>query len=422
MLQKPLSEMLRPKVLEEVYGQKHLLVQNGLLVRSIEASTPLSLLFFGPPGCGKTSLAKLYLNAFALPKLELSVSEGMGKFKAHLEQSQKNPLFKQKTLVFVDEIHRLNKSQQDLFLPHIESGLITLIAATTENPSFCINNALLSRLRTLNLHPLQPQDLKQIIDKFSFAHSIEIDSTSAKALISLSSGDARHLMNLLENLLTCKVTKVTSDILELILQKKLPKYDKASDEHYSLISALHKSVRSSDPDATLYYLARMLQAGEDPFYILRRLLRMAVEDIGLADPTSLTHTVSALETFKILGSPEGDLVIAQAALYLAFAPKSNASYLAFGLASQDAKENAHAAIPAHLVNPVTPFMKSQGLGNGYVYDHDTKYGVSAQSHMPKELQNRNYYKPTDRGFDREINKRLEFFKKIKKTFANSPGG
>lgn len=412
----PLSELLRPKTFSEVVGQKHLLDQNGLINKSLESKKPISLLLWGPPGCGKTSIARLYCQAFNnLPCYNISpMSHGISEIKKLIENQKSNPLFIKQSIVFVDEIHRFNKSQQDVFLPYVENGRIILIGATTENPSFSLNSALLSRLRVLPLKPLKNEDLSLIIRKFCHAYGVSIEHKALTALMQLSSGDARHLINLLENIKTCGIKNLTFEQLSKLSQKKLPNYDKAGDNHYNLISALHKSIRGSDPQSALYWLCRMLIAGEDPNFIARRLVRMSQEDIGLADPSALHYTLNAWEAYKALGSPEGELALAQAVIYLALAPKSNKVYLAFKKALGAAKNTAQESPPLHILNSPTKLMNDLGYGKGYQYDHDTKHAFSGQNYLPDSLEREEFYSPVSRGFEREMSKRMQYFDSLRK--------
>ncbi len=410
----PLSELLRPKNFSQVVGQKHLLDQNGLIPKILERKTPISLLLWGPPGCGKTSIAKLYCGSFNLPFLEISpMSHGISEIKKLIESQKSQPLFIKQSIVFVDEIHRFNKAQQDVFLPYVEKGQLILVGATTENPSFSLNSALLSRLRVLPLKPLAKEDLNFIIERFCKGTKISIEPKAKNALIQLSSGDARHLINLLENIKTYNLKTVSFENLSALTQKKLPNYDKGGDNHYNLISALHKSIRGSDPQASIYWLCRMLSAGEDPNFIARRLVRMATEDIGLADPSALKHTLSAWEAFRALGSPEGELSLAQAVIYLALAPKSNKVYLAYKKAQASAKNSSELPPPKHILNSPTKLMKELDYGKDYSYDHDTKDGFSGQNYFPDSMEREKFYEPFNRGFEREMSKRLEYFERLR---------
>ncbi|MBF8263819.1 MAG: rarA [Parachlamydiales bacterium] len=411
----PLAERLRPKNLSELAGQDHLL---DYLNQTIRSASPHSLLLFGPPGCGKTTLARLYAQSFKLPYITASaVFQSTADLKKRLLEGQENPLFFRQTILFIDEIHRFNRAQQDLFLPFMEDGSLILIGATTENPSFTLNNALLSRLRVLILKPLQADALEKIIHRYETQiRPLPIDEAARKTIIELSQGDGRHLLNMIENLETAGLDRIDSAAIAQFLQKRSPLYDKHQEGHYNLISALHKSIRGSDPDAALYWLSRMLEGGEEPLYIARRLIRMAMEDIGLADPQALPIAFAARQTYEALGSPEGDIALAQVTVYLALAPKSNAVYTAFDAARQAAQKTGHLDPPSAILNAPTQFMKDQGYGDGYIYDHDTPAGFSGQDYFPSSLGICSFYHPVERGFEREMKKRLEYFKKLKDSF------
>lgn len=418
----PLSEQLRPQKLQEVEGQEHLLGKEGLLTKIIERQYPISILLWGPPGCGKTTIAKLYAKSFQLEYHTLSpIHHGIQDLKKLIEGRHKTPLFSQKPLlIFVDEIHRFNKAQQDVFLPYLEDGSMILIGATTENPSFALNNALLSRIRTLTLNPLPDMALEKILERYLGKVSyLSISDDAKKALVLHSHGDARHLYNLLENCIASNISAITLDHLETLLQKKLPNYDRNSDGHHHLISALHKSIRGSDPQASLYYLARMLQAGEDPQFIARRLIRASIEDIGLSDPQALTVALQSWNAFKCLGSPEGDLALAQCVLYLSLAPKSNRVYVAYNQAKDHAEKTSHYPPPSTIINSPTKLMKNLGYGEGYLYDHDTKEGFSGQNYFPEEVERKDYYEPVEKGFEREMYKRLRYFEALRKKLKES---
>lgn len=411
----PLAEELRPKAFNEVVGQDHLVGPLGLLSKIIEKGKPLSILLWGPPGCGKTTIARLYAKAFDRPFIPFTgVMNGIAEIKKAIQEAKSSPLINRQPILFIDEIHRFNKAQQDVFLPSIEDGTIILIGATTENPSFTINNALLSRLRVLTLENLSPSALSQIIERFeSKSPKLSLTTDAKNALIGFSHGDGRHLLNTLENLQTLKEGEVDLETLCALVQKKPAAYDRHDDHHYNLISALHKSVRGSDPDAALYYLARMLEGGEDPNYLGRRIVRMAVEDIGLADPEALSFTLAAWQTYERLGSPEGDLALAEAILYLALAPKSNAAYTAFKRAQKLAGETSHLSPPKKILNAPTKLMKKEGYGKGYQYDHDLPEAFSGQNYFPDEMERPSFYSPHERGFEREMKKRLLFFKNLR---------
>ncbi|WP_420420826.1 replication-associated recombination protein A [Simkania sp.] len=411
----PLAEQLRPEKLSDVVGQNHLVGETGLLTKIISQKRPLSILLWGPPGCGKTTIARLYAKAFNRTFVSFTgVMNGVAEIKKFIQESESRPLLNNQPILFIDEIHRFNKAQQDIFLPHIEKGTIILIGATTENPSFTINNALLSRLRVLTLESLSPEALEQIITRFEGGQSkIHLTDEAKKGLILMSHGDGRHLLNTLENLQTLQDGEIDFDTLCSLVQKRPAAYDRHDDQHYNLISALHKSVRGSDPDASLYWLARMLEGGEDPNFLARRLVRMAVEDIGLADPEALTITLNAWQIYERLGSPEGELALAEATLYLALAPKSNATYTAFKQAQKSAADTSHQDPPKTILNAPTKLMKKLDYGKGYAYDHDTPDGFSGQNYFPDEMKRPTFYKPVKRGFEREMEKRIAYFDSLR---------
>ncbi|MBS0652702.1 MAG: replication-associated recombination protein A [Verrucomicrobia bacterium] len=415
----PLSEQLRPKSLADIVGQDHLLGKDGLISKIVQNGKPLSLLLFGPPGCGKTTLARLYAQAFKARFVPFSaVFHGTAELKNLIKETQAHPLLNQQLILFIDEIHRFNKAQQDLFLPFVEDGTIVLIGATTENPSFSVNNALLSRLRVLNLKHLDEEALDKIIGRFETAFKkLNLTKEGRLYLIQLAQGDGRHLLNMLENLQTEALENKELDVahLQQLLQKRSALYDKTGEGHYNLISALHKSVRGSDPDASLYWLARMLDGGEDPQFICRRVIRMANEDVGLADPQASQVAINAWQTYSQLGSPEGELAIAQAVVYLALAPKSNAIYTAFSQAKTLAKQTSHLCPPKIILNAPTELMKQMDYGKGYVYDHDTPQGFSGQNYFPDEVVRTEFYHPVERGFEREMKKRIDYFQKLRES-------
>ncbi|PIS00723.1 MAG: AAA family ATPase [Chlamydiae bacterium CG10_big_fil_rev_8_21_14_0_10_35_9] len=412
----PLSETLRPDSFDKIYGQNHIIGQNSWLKKSLEKKTPLSLLFYGPPGCGKTTIARLYAKHFDLNFQTVSAVEGsVAEVKKILSSYKNEPLLRQKIILFIDEIHRLNKAQQDLFLPFIENGTLILLGATTENPSFTINNALLSRLRVFTLKPLDTSALLAIINRYEPLSDKKFSQEAKEALIEYSSGDGRYLLNLIENLEVLPEKEIGIKELKASMQTRLANYDKHGDGHYQLISALHKSIRGSDADASLYWLCRMLKGGEDPLFICRRLIRTASEDIGLADPQALVMANETFRSFQILGSPEGELMIAQLVIYLALSPKSNRVYKAFKKASEIAEKTTHFSPPKTLINGSTAWMKKEGYGGGYIYDHDTEKGFSGQNYFPDNMERASFYTPRSIGYEREMEKRLAYFKKMRET-------
>lgn len=410
-----LSEKLRPQKLEDLFGQEHITGAKSALINSIQNRSPFSFILFGPPGCGKTSLARLYGTAFDSRFISLSaVSTKSTEIKKILNSAKETVWLNSSLLLFIDEIHRLNKAQQDIFLPYLEEGSIILIGATTENPSFALNSALLSRLRVFSLKSLSSSDLDKILQRYEReVATIPLDADGKKLLLELSQGDARHLLNLLEHLKDVKEPLTREELLPL-LQKRAPLYDKQGEFHYNLISALHKAIRGSDVDATLYWLLRMLEGGEDPLYIGRRFIRMAVEDVGVADPQALTFALSAYSAYEHLGSPEGELALVEVAIYLALAPKSNSSYTAYLSAKESASSTSHLPPPSHILNAPTQLMQDMGYGKGYIYDHDTKEGFSGQNYFPSEMKRPKFYFPQERGFEREMKKRLDFFENLRR--------
>ncbi len=416
----PLAEQLRPQSLEEVVGQEHLVGENGFLQHLIRNQKPLSLLFWGPPGCGKTTLARLYAQAFSAKFVSISaVFSGVGDIKKVIQEIEASPLFHRTTLLFVDEIHRFNKAQQDAFLPFIERGTFVLIGATTENPSFALNGALLSRLRVLELQPLTNDALHQLLAHYEKKRSsLPLTQAAKEALVGLAQGDGRYLFNLLENLEQAKPhTNLDVEELKVVLQKRAALFDKKGDGHYNLISALHKAVRGSDPNAALYWFARILEGGEDPLFIARRLIRMATEDIGLADPDALQLAIAARDAYHMLGLPEGELALAEVVVYLALAPKSNAVYNAYKQARKKAAETTHLSPPKIILNAPTSLMSGLGYGEGYEYDHDAPHAFSGQNYFPDSMERQQFYLPVERGFEREMKKRMLYFEQLRKTSA-----
>jgi len=397
-------------------GQPHLLSPEGWITRTMARKKPLSILLWGPPGSGKTTLAKLYAQGFEGKFLIFSaVLHGINDLKKAIQEAKNSPLLIRHLIFFIDEIHRFNKAQQDALLPFVEEGSVTLIGATTENPSFSLNNALLSRMHTLVLNPLTEEDLGILFTRYEKNHHpLPLTKEAKAALLAMAQGDARHLFNMIENLSQAPKEPLI-DVKDLgnWVQRRLALYDKKDEGHYNLISALHKSVRGSDPDAALYWLSRILEGGEDPQFIARRLVRMACEDIGLADPDALEICLNAWRAYDQLGSPEGEIALAQATIYLALAPKSNAIYVAFNKAWSLAKKTNHCNPPKTILNAPTKLMKDLDYGKGYLYDHDEKEGFSGQNYFPQEMERPSFYQPVERGFEREMKKRLEYFCKLR---------
>jgi len=410
---RPLADRLRPQRLSEVIGQEAVLGPEAPLGAMLAAGSLSSLILWGPPGVGKTTIARLLADETDLHFEQISaIFTGVPDLRKVFEAARLRRHQGRGTLLFVDEIHRFNKAQQDGFLPHMEDGTILLVGATTENPSFELNAALLSRAQVLILSRLSPADLERLAQRAEaeLGRALPLDGPARDALIEMADGDGRALLNLIEQVAAWKGEgRLTVETLTSRLMKRATKYDKSGDEHYNLISALHKSVRGSDPDAALYWLARMLTGGEDPRFLARRITRMAVEDIGLADPQAQGICLQAWETYERLGSPEGELALAQAVTYLALAPKSNAGYVAYKAAIDAARKTGSEPPPRHILNAPTRLMKEQGFGAGYAYDHDAEDGFSGQNYFPEGMKRGVYYLPVDRGFERDLKKRVEFF-------------
>ena len=409
---RPLADRLRPAQLAQVIGQDHLLGRLGPLGAMLASGNLSSIILWGPPGTGKTTIARLLAQETDLAFVQISaIFTGVQDLRREFESAKLRRQNGRGTLLFVDEIHRFNKAQQDGFLPHMEDGTILLVGATTENPSFELNAALLSRAQVLVLKRLDFTALEMLIQRAEndIGKALPVLPDARGALLEMADGDGRALLNLLEQVYGWNVEDINREDLAKRLSRRAPKYDKSGEEHYNLISALHKSVRGSDPDAALYWLARMLGGGEDPRFLARRVTRMAVEDIGLADPLAQRMCLDAWETYERLGSPEGELAIAQAVIYLALAPKSNAAYAAFGAARKAAQDFGSEAPPKHILNAPTKMMKDQGYGKGYAYDHDQEDGFSGQNYFPDTMNRAAYYQPVDRGQEREMKKRLDYF-------------
>jgi putative ATPase len=417
MKKQPLADALRPQTLEEVVGQEHILGEHGLITRAIHAGTPLSIVLWGPPGCGKTSIARLYAKAFHMRFVSISaIFSGVADLRKIIKEAEEQPLLNQGVVLFVDEIHRFNKAQQDAFLPFIENGTIVLVGATAENPSFYLNDALLSRLRVLALQPLNPSDLEKLLQRYEKKFTpLPLTESARQLLIEWAQGDGRYLYNLIENLRSVPLKEEKIDEKELmnILQRRAALFDRTGDQHYNLISALHKSVRGSDPNAALYWFTRMLEGGEEPLFLARRLIRMAVEDIGLADPQALLLSIAAKDAYEMLGSPEGELALAEVVVYLSLAPKSNALYTAFNEAKEVAAQTTQLNPPATILNAPTKMMKQMGYGKGYQYDHDLPEAFSGQDYFPPSLERQSFYHPVERGFEREMKKRMEYFENLR---------
>ena len=414
---RPLADRLRPRTLSEVIGQDKVLAPEGPLGAMLAAGSLSSLILWGPPGVGKTTIARLLADATDLAFVQISaIFTGIPDLRKVFEAARLRRTQGRGTLLFVDEIHRFNKAQQDGFLPHMEDGTIVLVGATTENPSFELNAALLSRAQVIVLERLSPADLERLVQRAEkeIGRALPLKAEARAALIEMADGDGRALLNLIEQVAAWKLAApLTTEALASRLMRRAAKYDKSGDEHYNLISALHKSVRGSDPDAALYWFARMLEGGEDPRFLARRLTRMAVEDIGLADPQAQSLCLHAWEVYERLGSPEGELALAQAVTYLALAPKSNAGYVAYKAARDMARKTGSEPPPKHILNAPTRLMKDQGYGAGYAYDHDSEDAFSGQDYFPEAMKRPVLYQPVERGYERELKKRLDWFARLR---------
>jgi putative ATPase len=414
---RPLPDRMRPAGLAEVVGQDHLLGETGTLTRMLASGALPSLIFWGPPGTGKTTVARLLADRTGLAFRQLSaIFSGVQDLRKAFEEARGCRAAGQGTLLFIDEIHRFNRAQQDSFLPHMEDGTITLVGATTENPSFELNSALLSRAQVLTFRRLDEAALDALLRRAESlaGRSAPLDEEARSALLAMADGDGRALLGMADLVLRAAGAQTLdrAGLIEIV-QRRAPIYDKGRDEHFNLISALHKAVRGSDPDAALYWLSRMLEGGEDPLYIARRVVRMAVEDVGLADPQALAQALAAKEAYDFLGSPEGDLAIAQAVLYCATAPKSNAAYRAAKAARQAARTHGSLPPPKHILNAPTRLMKEEGYGAGYTYDHDAPDAFSGQDYFPDGMERAQFYAPTERGFEAKLKERLQRWQELR---------
>ena len=423
---RPLADRMRPYSLDEIVGQDHLLGEGAPLRRMIDSGRLASFILWGPPGCGKTTLARIMATKTQLHFVALSaVFSGIADLRKAFDEAKKRRVYGEGTLLFIDEIHRFNRAQQDGFLPYVENGTVVLVGATTENPSFELNSALLSRCKVFILNALDAEALGRIVTRAEtlLGRPLPVTPEARAGLIELADGDGRYLINLLESVYDLTPAGVRLDAASLLklVQQRAPVYDKDREGHYNLISAVHKSLRGSDTDAALYWAARMLEGGEDPLYLLRRLTRFAMEDVSLADPQALPMALAAWDAYERLGSPEGDLAIAELVIYLGSAPKSNSAYAAWGKAREAAKAHGSLMPPPHILNAPTKLMEEAGYGKGYVYDHDTADGFSGQNYFPEKMARRKFYDPPERGFEREIRKRLAYWERLRREKENHSG-
>lgn len=414
---RPLAEEMRPKSMDEVVGQSHLLSKGGFLRKTMDAGVPTSIILWGPAGCGKTTLAKLYARHFGAEFEEVSaVFSGVADIKKIVAESKTRHDVGQLTVLFVDEIHRFNKAQQDAFLPFVENGTIVLVGATTENPSFALNSALLSRAHVLTLQSLSDADLEKLLARVESENgTLPITADARAAVISFANGDGRYLLGLVESIMISGDADNVLEVADLkkFLNKKSATYDKSGDAHYDTISTLHKAIRGSDVNGALYWFSRMCVAGEDVNYIARRLVRMASEEIGMADPTALQHAVSASQAYQMLGSPEGELALAETIVHMCLAPKSNAVYMAWKASVRDAKEHSGFGPPMFSRNAPTKLMKQMGYNEGYLYDHDQPDAFAGQNYFPEEMERQKYYSPNPRGYERDMMKRDSYYEKLR---------